>query len=300
MDGLKVTDDKAKLSAGNLSRENTPTLTISPSPSIGLIQVHEATADLDGKALLSTQYGWEEIEEDRSSEHIEEKESRKRRAFNANQNQSLNQFQTLSAITKQKEKMGDVNFKQRLLSNTALKKLEVEDSTPKKRFQNAIRRVVHEIRFTKLFGHVKKTELERIARNANHALLLNRKEQEQKVSIEMILKMEIKETALSVLEKTESAYKKIFWNRICPSEGFKEFVREVTEKKNQYRDELNTQAVENKENLMGRRRNVTTFGHDDEDETDSYFSNESDLEDALQDQGTFSRLRTTFLPGLRK
>jgi hypothetical protein len=106
MDGLKVTDDKymkiiehtfnlfrAKLSAGNLSRENTPTLTISPSPSIGLIQVHEATADLDGKALLSTQYGWEEIEEDRSSEHIEEKESRKRRAFNANQNQSLNQFQ---------------------------------------------------------------------------------------------------------------------------------------------------------------------------------------------------------------
>jgi hypothetical protein len=32
---------------------------------------------------------------------------------------------------------------------------------------------------------------------------LNRKEQEQKVSIEMILKMEIKETALSVLEKTE-------------------------------------------------------------------------------------------------
>ena len=114
--------------------------------------------------------------------------------------------------------MGDANFKQRLLSNTALKKLEVEgnhlkhtlhinhfhlDSTPKKRFQKAIRRVVHEIRFTKLFGHVKKTELERIARNANHALLLNRKEQEQKVSIEMILKMEIKETALSVLEKTE-------------------------------------------------------------------------------------------------
>ena len=63
--------------------------------------------------------------------------------------------------------------------------------------------MVNEIRFTKLFGHVKKTELERIARNANHALLLNRKEQEQKVSIEMILKMEIKETALSVLEKTE-------------------------------------------------------------------------------------------------
>lgn len=58
--------------------------------------------------------------------------------------------------------------------------------------------------------------------------------------------------------------------------------------------------MENKENLMGRRRNVTTFGHDDEDETDSYFSNENDLEDGLQDQGVFSRLLTTLLPGLRK
>lgn len=228
--------------------------------------------------------------------------------------------------------MGDANFKQRLLSNTALKKLEVEgngqkqtyyyyhnfvDNTPKKRFQKAIRRVVHEIRFTKLFGHVKKTELERIARNANHALLLNRKEQEQKVSIEMILKMEIKETALSVLEKTEvndllaigmilfqSAYKKIFWNRIYPSNGFKEFVREVTEKKNQYKDELNTQAVEFKENLIEyRRKNVSTFGHDDEDETDSYFSNDNDLDSEgseREERGTLSRLLTTLLPSVRK
>ena len=116
--------------------------------------------------------------------------------------------------------MGDGNFKQRLLSNTALKQLKMDDhgifyykkktilaiklaTTPKKKFQNAVRRVVNEIRFTKLFGHVKKTELEKIARNANHALFLNKTEQSQKVDIEMMLKLEIKETALSVLEKTE-------------------------------------------------------------------------------------------------
>lgn len=90
---ILLTFFRTQLSTGNKSRENTPTLTISPIPSIDLIQVHEATADLEGKALLSTQYGWEEIEEERTSESIEEKESRQRRAFNANQNQSLNQFQ---------------------------------------------------------------------------------------------------------------------------------------------------------------------------------------------------------------
>jgi len=107
MDGLKVVDDKYlkkwsilitnlrnSLSTKKLSRENTPTMTISPSPSIGLIQVEEATKDFDGQALLSTQYGWEEIEEDRSitDENVIEG-SRRRRAFNTSQNQSLNQFQ---------------------------------------------------------------------------------------------------------------------------------------------------------------------------------------------------------------
>ena len=56
--------------------------------------------------------------------------------------------------------------------------------------------------------------------------------------------------------------------------------------------------MENKENLLGRRRTVRTFGHDDEDETDSYFSNEDDLEE--EHQGAFTRLLTTLLPGLRK
>ena len=77
----------------------------------------------------------------------------------------------------------------------------------------------------------------------------------------------------------QSAYKKIFWNRIYPSEGFKEFVREVTEKKNQYKGELNTHVVENKENLtVYRRKNMSTFGHDDEDETTSYLSSDNDFD----------------------
>ena len=88
-----MTNLRKKLSTGNLSRENTPTLTVSPSPSIGQIQVHEATADLDKKALLSTQYGWEEIAEEKSSTESIKEGNRRRRAFNANQNQSLNQFQ---------------------------------------------------------------------------------------------------------------------------------------------------------------------------------------------------------------
>ncbi|CAG5091340.1 Oidioi.mRNA.OKI2018_I69.PAR.g12984.t1.cds [Oikopleura dioica] len=279
-------------------------LTRSPSPKAPEIkisvEVQEATQEFapTEKPLLSTQYGWEELQYEKTAESVESekpKEATRRRAFNRNQNQSLNQFQTLTAITKQKKKMGDGNFKQRLLSNTALKQLKMDDqaTTPRKRFQNAVRRVVNEIRFTKLFGHVKKTELEKIARNANHALFLNRKEQSQKVDIEMMLKLEIKETALRVLEKTESAYKKIFWNRIYPSDEFKEFVREVTEKKNQYRTELNTQAVETKEytGAFGRRKTrVTAFGHDDDEEdftADSYLSEEF-TQDSKKKKGAFN------------
>ena len=61
--------------------------------------------------------------------------------------------------------------------------------------------------------------------------------------------------------------------------------------------------MENKENLVGhRRKTVATFGHDDEDETDSYFTND-DLQsegNTKEEQGTFNRLLTTLLPGIWK
>lgn len=51
-----------------------------------------------------------------------------------------------------------------------------------------------------------------------------------------------------------------------------------------------------------RRKTVATFGHDDEDETDSYFTND-DLQsegNTKEEQGTFNRLLTTLLPGIWK
>ena len=73
-------------------RENTPTLSVTPCESL-VIEVKEATQEFNReKALLSTQYGWEDLDT-KTQESFESDKVQSRRRVNNTQKQSLNEFQ---------------------------------------------------------------------------------------------------------------------------------------------------------------------------------------------------------------